>query len=279
MYYRLFRWFPKSAFSRLMGTLAELRFPPWALRPVLALYKSFFRIDMAQFQEPPEGFSSFNEFFVRPLAAGARPIESAPGRLVSPVDGTVIESGAIKDGQLLQVKGQPYAVADLLNGDPAWRGYGGGGGTFLTLYLSPKDYHRIHSPCAGRVVRFSYVPGELWTVSPAGVRSVPGLFARNERLITAIAAGFGEVLLVAVGATIVGKIKVVYHSVTSNGKKAAPLAANLDRPFPLQRGQELGRFELGSTVILLFPPGAVVLDDLPPGTELKMGQGIANLTG
>lgn len=275
MYYSFFRWFPKSAFSRLLGRLASRRWPQRALRPVLSLYVLIFRIEMGQFQTPPGGFATFNEFFARPLAPGARPIEPDERRLVSPVDGTAIESGTISAGQLLQAKGQPYCLADLLNGDAAWRAYDGG--TYLTLYLSPRDYHRIHSPCAGRVVRFSYIPGELWSVSPAGVRGVPRLFARNERLVTALATDFGELLLVAVGATVVGKIKVVYHPVTSNQKGAAPLAETLQPPFPLERGQELGRFELGSTVILLFRPGAVELDDLPPGSGVKMGQGIATL--
>ncbi len=275
MYYSLFRWFPKSALSRLAGALASTRFPPWALAPVLSLYKLIFRIDMGQFQTPPEGFATFNEFFTRPLAPGARPIEGGPRRVVSPVDGTTIESGVISEGRMLQAKGRDYSLAEFLNGDPEWPGYDGG--TFITLYLSPRDYHRIHSPCAGRVVRFAYVPGELWTVSPAGVRSVPGLFARNERLITTLATDFGELLLVAVGATIVGKIKVVYHSITSNLKGAAVKSQPLSEPFALEKGQELGRFELGSTVILLFRPGTVTLDSLPPGTKVRMGQGIATV--
>ena len=273
MYYSIFRWFPKSSFSRLMGALASRAWPGWLLRPVIALYVRAFRIDMGQFGTPPGGFPTFNAFFTRPLAPGARPIEGDPGRVVSPVDGTVIEGGEITSGRRLQAKGMDYSLSELLNDDPAWRAYDGG--TFLTLYLSPRDYHRIHSPCAARVERFAYVPGELWTVNPAGVRGVPGLFTRNERLITVLGGVFGEMMLIAVGATIVGKIKVVYHSTTSNLRGAAPLGEPLELPYALAKGQELGRFELGSTVILLFRPGAVRPDDLKNGTQVRMGQGIA----
>jgi phosphatidylserine decarboxylase len=275
MYYSVFRWFPKSAFSRLMGALASRRWPRWVLLPLIRLYIRVYRIDMTAFDEPAGGFPTFNAFFTRPVKPGARPIEADARRVVSPVDGSVIEGGAVSGGRLLQAKGRSYSLSDLLNGDPVWREYDGG--SFLTLYLSPRDYHRIHSPCAGRVVRFCYVPGELWTVSPAGVRSVPGLFPRNERLITVLETDFGEVLLVAVGATVVGKIKVVYHAVTSNLRGAVPLAEALQEPYAVKKGEELGRFELGSTVILLFRPGAVELDGLASGAPVRMGEGIATL--
>jgi len=273
MYYWLFRGFPKSAFSRLMGRFAEIRAPRPLLRAVIRAYVARYGIDLAQFEEPPGGFPTFNAFFTRPLKAGARPIAAEPDRVACPVDGRVITAGAATAGRLIQAKGRDYSLAELLGDDPVWRDYDGG--PSLALYLSPRDYHRIHSPVAGRVTRFIYVPGELWTVSPAGVRSVPRLFARNERLITEIETAFGQVLLVAVGATVVGKIRVVYHAVTSQGR--APLSETLSPPYPLEKGQELGRFELGSTVILLFRPGEAVLDDLQPGQEVKLGQGIGTV--
>jgi phosphatidylserine decarboxylase len=275
MHYHLFRWFPKSAFSRLMGALASRAWPGPLLRLVIGIYIRFYRIDMGNFEVPPQGFSTFNAFFTRPLKAGARPIDSDPSRLVSPVDGTVSAAGTISQGRLIQAKGMDYSLGELLAGaaDPA--GYEGG--SYLTIYLSPRDYHRIHAPCAAQVTGFAYVPGELWTVSPSGLRSVPGLFARNERLLTVLSASWGEALLIAVGAMVVGKIRVVYEDVTSNIKHARPHAGQPARPCSLEKGGELGRFELGSTVILLFPPGMVTLNTLRPGEGLMLGQAIGTV--
>jgi phosphatidylserine decarboxylase len=275
MYYRLFRWFPKRAFSRAMGWLAATPWPGWLLRPAIALYVAIFRIDMGQFQVPPGGFATFNTFFTRAVRPEQRPPAAAPEALLCPVDGAVIVAGGIVAGQLLQAKGHRYGLEALLGGDPAWQAYDGG--SALTLYLSPRDYHRIHSPCAGRVVRCRYVPGDLWTVSPLGVRSVPGLFARNERVVTFIATDFGELALVAVGATVVGSVRVVYHALSTNRPGARPFAATIEPPFALQRGQELGRFELGSTVIVLCRPGEALLDDLAPGTPVRMGQAVGRI--
>ena len=275
MHYQLFRWFPKSAFSRLMGALASHAWPAPLLRLVIAIYTRFYRIDMGYFEVPPEGFSTFNAFFTRPLKAGARPIDADPGRLVSPVDGTVSAIGAISKGRLIQAKGMDYGLGELLAGAAEPAAYEGG--SYVTIYLSPRDYHRIHSPCAASVTGFAYVPGELWTVSPSGMRSVPGLFARNERLLTVLSSGWGEVLLIAVGAMVVGKIKVVYDGVESNIKGGTPDSGKPAKPCPLDKGAELGRFELGSTVIILFPPDAVVLNPMQPGENLMLGQPIGTI--
>ncbi len=275
MHYQLFRWFPKSALSRLMGSLADRGWPGWLLRGVIRCYVRIYRIDMGQFQAPPDGFATFNEFFTRPLRPDARPVEPAPDRAVSPVDGRVGASGKITHGRLIQAKGLDYGLAELLAGGAEEETYEGG--SFLTLYLSPRDYHRIHSPCAGRALRYAYTPGELWTVGPSGVGSVPGLFTRNERLLTVLDTAWGEVLLIAVGAMVVGRIKVTYGAITSNLAGAQPAAATLAKPYPLAKGQELGRFELGSTVILIFPRGAVELDDLQAGQPLLLGQGIGTM--
>lgn len=273
MYYQVFRWFPKSAFSRLMGWLASLHPPQVLLKRIIGLYVLIFRIDMRQFIVPEGGFGSFNEFFIRPLAEGAREIASGKGEVPCPVDGTVSELGPITQGKLIQAKGIDYALADLLGGEPNTERFEGG--DFITVYLSPKDYHRIHSPLDGKVTRFRYVPGELWTVSPAGVRGVKGLFARNERVITPIESPLGEVMLVKVGATIVGKVEVAFSDVTTNIKHAKTRAETLEKPFPVSRGQEIARFLLGSTIILIFPPGAVKLEPLKPGDAVRLGQKIA----
>jgi phosphatidylserine decarboxylase len=277
MHYYLFRWIPKSAISRLMGVLASVPWPGWVLRPVVRLYVAVYRIDMEQFETPPGGFATFNAFFTRPLRPGARPVDPDPRCLVSPVDGAVSAAGRIEQGRLIQAKGRSYELADLLAGGADAEAYEGG--SFLTLYLSPRDYHRIHAPGAARVTGYSYVPGQLWTVSPSGTKSVPRLFARNERLLSVLAADWGDMLLIAVGALVVGKIRVVYHSVTSNRIGAVAESGQLAQPYPLEKGQELGRFELGSTVILLFPPGAVALEPFQPGDAVKLGQTIARLPG
>jgi phosphatidylserine decarboxylase len=275
MYYSIFRWVPKSALSRFMGWLASQAWPPMLLRPVIRLYVRVYGIDMSQFALPIEAYPTFNAFFTRPVRPDRRPVTEDPRVLVSPVDGAVIEGGTMTDGRLVQAKGIDYSLEALLDGDPAWRDYVGG--QYLGLYLSPKDYHRIHMPCAGRVTRFRYVPGELWTVGPTGWLQVPDLFARNERLITFMRTEFGEVALVAVGATVVGKIRVVYHSIESNLRGAQRVAQTLPQPVLLPKGGELGRFELGSTVILLTRPGEVTLDAMKSRDPVRMGMPIGRV--
>ena len=277
MYYLLFRGFPKSGLTRLAGWLADVQWPRGMLAAFIRRYIRVFGVDMAQFAVPPEGFATFNAFFTRAVLPGARPLAREPDSLLSPVDGRVIEAGRIESGRLLQAKGISYSLAELLGGDPEWPRYDGGG--FATLYLHPRDYHRIHTPCAGEVTRFRYVPGELWTVSPTGVRHVPGLFARNERWITFLRTASGEVAVVKVGATIVGRIRVVYHSGVSHAWSAKPLAQALAAPLPLAAGAELGRFELGSTVILLTRPGEAEWLPLKAGEAVRMGARIGRVRG
>jgi phosphatidylserine decarboxylase len=275
MYYALFRWVPKSLLTRCAGGLADVRWPGFLLRAFIRGYVRAFGIDMAQFVTPPEGWPTFNAFFTRAVRPAARPVAAERDALLSPVDGCVVAAGRIEAGRLLQAKERDYSLAGLLGGDPAWAAYDGG--AFVTLYLHPRDYHRIHAPCAGEVVRFRYVPGELWTVGPRGVNEVPGLFARNERWITFLRTARGEVALVKVGATIVGRIRVVYHPGVGHARGAAPLAETLARPHALAAGAELGRFELGSTVILLTRSGEAELDRLEPGRTVRMGERIGRV--
>lgn len=276
MYRLVFRFFPKRHFSRLMGVVAAVAWPGWLLQPCLGLYVRFFRIDMGQFQVPPEGFATFNAFFTRPVRPEARPIDDVPESLVSPVDGTVITCDPVSRGRMIQAKGIDYALEDLLGQSPGWEAYDGG--QALTAYLSPRDYHRIHAPCAGSVVRHAYIPGDLWTVSPVGVRQVRGLFARNERVVSFIETAFGEVALVAVGATVVGGIRVVYNAMRSNRPGAVPFNETLATPHPLDKGAEWGRFEIGSTIILLLRPGEAAFAPLHPGDPLRMGEAIGAIT-
>ncbi len=276
MYYWFFRCFPKSALSRLAGWAADVRWPAPLLHGFIRLYIRAFGIDMTQFAQPVQAHATFTSFFTREVRAGSRPLPADPQALACPVDGRVIESGTVRAGRLLQAKGRDFSLAELLGGDPEWRRFEAG--AFVSLYLHPRDYHRIHAPCAGAVTGFRYVPGELWSVSPPSVNGVPNLFARNERLVTEMATGCGPLALVAVGATIVGRIKVVYHGVISHRRGARPAAMTLPVPYRLERGAELGRFELGSTVILLLPPDAR-LNALPAGMPVRMGMEIGRMGG
>jgi phosphatidylserine decarboxylase len=275
MYYFLLRWFPKTALTRFAGWLADVRWPKPILRSFVFLYVRAFKIDLSQFESPTEGWATFNVFFTRSVKPESRPLSTEPNALLCPVDGKVIEAGRIQAGQLLQAKGITYSLAELLDSDPGWSAYEGG--AFATIYLHPRDYHRIHSPCAGDVVRYRYVPGELWSVSPPAVRSVPGLFSRNERWISFLRTAFGEVAVVKVGATIVGRIGVVYPPGGSRAYSGTPQAETLRPPHTLAAGAELGRFELGSTVILLIRPGEAELDTLRSGQVVRMGAKIGSV--
>ena len=275
MHYPLFRWFPKRGLTQLAGWLAERHRPRWLLRLAIRLYIRAYRIDMRPFLGDPGGFATFNEFFARPLRAGERPIDPRPDTLVSPVDGKVSACGKIAEGRLIQAKGFDYGVEALLGGDAAWRDYLGG--SYLTLYLAPPDYHRIHAPHAGAVTRFRYLPGEFWSVSPSGLASVPYLYERNERVVSFLSAPFGESALVAVGAMIVGGIRVVYEPKVVDRRRPAGYAESLREAFALEKGAELGRFELGSSVVLLFRPGEAELDDWRPGDAVCMGQRIGRI--
>ena len=275
MHHLLFRWFPKRALTRLAGWLAERRRPRPLLRWAIRLYIRIFRIDMAPFAGGPDSFETFNAFFTRPLRPGRRPIDPDPAALVSPVDGHVSAAGMIEAGRLIQAKGRDYGLEALLGGEPAWRDYVGG--QYVTLYLAPPDYHRIHAPAACAVTRYRYLPGEFWGVGASGLASVPRLYERNERLVSFLSGPFGELALVMVGAMIVGRIAVVYHRNIVNRRTPAPRAERLAAPYPLEKGAELGRFELGSSVVLLTRPGEAALRALAPGDPVRMGQAIGRI--
>ena len=196
--------------------------------------------------------------------------------VLSPVDGILGESGIINNEVLIQAKGLEYRLADLLKDSEKSKFYDGG--VFITIYLAPYNYHRIHSMVSGEVREFCYIPGDLWTVSPLGVHHVPELFARNERLITYFETDKGECALVKIGATVVGRIRVVYHDITSNRPRAAFQKNMLAPPLRVERGDEVGLFELGSTVICLFPPGQIELNELKIDQEILLGQAIGKFS-
>jgi phosphatidylserine decarboxylase len=268
------RLVPKSALSRVVGGLTRARAP----RPVrLAAMRAFaerYGIDLSECGEL-EVFETFGEFFARPLRPGLRPIAPGDDVVVSPVDGVVSQAGRADGGRLVQAKGLDYTL-DALLADPALAARFRGG-PFATLYLAPRDYHRIHFPLGGRITGYRYVPGRLWPVNAASVRGVPGLFTVNERLTTVLDTAVGACAVVAVGATIVGRIHAYYDPSipVSNLPRARPVSRDYAEPLPVAKGQELGAFEMGSTVILLFEPGRVTLrEDLVEGTRVRVGEPI-----
>jgi phosphatidylserine decarboxylase len=266
---------PQHALSRLTGWLARSRIGPlkdWLIRRFIAA----FRVDMSEAAEPdPRAYPCFNAFFTRALREGARPVDTGEGVLVSPADGAVSEAGAITGGRIVQAKGHWYSCAELLASSEDARLFEGG--EFATIYLSPRDYHRVHMPVEARLTAMRYVPGRLFSVNQVTADNVPGLFSRNERLVCRFETAHGPMALVMVGAMIVAGIETVWTGpVTPAGRHV--LGFELERDAAarsLARGAEMGRFQLGSTVILLFPRSTVRLDDvLAAGTPLRMGQRI-----
>lgn len=273
------RVLPQHALSRLVGWIANARAPRLLLDPAIAIFRRIYDVDLSEAQIPAGGFASFQDFFTRALKPGARPLPAEENVLVSPVDGTVSISGPIEEGRLFQAKGQRYSLAELMGSAAAARGYEGG--TFATIYLAPRDYHRIHSPAPMRITRQRYVPGRLWSVNPVTDRVIRGLFAQNERVVVEGHSPAGALSLVLVGAVIVGSIETVWHGVVAPGPERRTGGGeweypDLDRYRPAA-GDELGRFRMGSTVIVLVPPGTGRLDPLAPGQVLRMGERIGKL--
>jgi phosphatidylserine decarboxylase len=228
-------------------------------------------VDMDEAVDPrPSAYRTFNDFFTRALRPGRRPLQGGPDTPVSPVDGRVSQAGRIQAGRIFQAKGHHFDLAALLGGDGA-RARPFEDGSFATLYLSPGDYHRIHMPLAGRLRESVYVPGRVFAVNPSAVRVVPGLFARNERLVTLFDTPLGPMAMVLVGALFVGSIETVWAGEVQ-ARRAGPLATP---EVELSRGAEMGRFNLGSTVIVLFPADRVAWrDDLVAGRRVRVGEAL-----
>jgi phosphatidylserine decarboxylase len=265
---------PKHGLSRLVGAATRARLPGPLLRAAVRAFAARYQVDLSECP-PLEGYRTFGEFFARPLLPGRRPVAPGDQVVVSPVDGVVSECGVAAEGRLVQAKGIDY-TADALLADAALARRVAGG-AFATLYLSPRDYHRIHFPLGGRVTGWRCVPGTLWPVNPASVANVPGLFARNERLVTALETPLGLCAVVAVGATVVGRVRAFYDPEVpvTNVRGAALRSRDYPSPVAVQKGSELGAFEMGSTVILLFEPGRVALSAAAaPGARVRVGEAI-----
>ena len=271
------RALPKNALSRAAGAVTRWQAPA-AVR--LAMMRAFARrygIDLSECDDLTV-FRTFGEFFARPLRPGLRPVAPGEDVVVSPVDGAVSAAGASGGGRLVQAKGIDYSAAALLADEPLARRLEGG--AYATLYLSPRDYHRIHFPLGGKVTGWRYVPGRLWPVNPASVRSVRGLFTVNERLVTVLDTPLGTCALVAVGATVVGRVRAFYDPTVphTNAPGGRSRARDYETPIPAEKGGELGAFEMGSTVILLLEPGRAELR-LAGGERVRVGQAIGGRPG
>ncbi len=269
---------PKKLLTRLAGRAADARLGE-ATQAVIRRFVARYGVDMGEAANPDIGsYASFNDFFTRPLRAGARPLADAD--YLCPVDGAISQFGAIEREQIFQAKGHAYSTRALLAGD-ARLAAEFEHGQFATLYLSPKDYHRIHMPCAGRLQQMVYVPGDLFSVNPATARGVPGLFARNERVVCVFDTVRGPFALVLVGATIVGSMATVWHGVVNPPRPGEiKRFAYADQPVELARGAEMGRFLLGSTVVLLWPKGTLRFNpDWAPGRAIRMGEAMGKALG
>jgi phosphatidylserine decarboxylase len=276
---QLLRWSPKGAFSRAVGWLSERRVPAPLRATVYGRFARAVGADLTDVEHPLYDFERFDDFFTRPLRAGARPISEGSQDLVSPVDALVSQVGSSSDGRLIQAKGLDYTVRGLLADAPESDRFEGG--AYTTLYLAPKDYHRIHSPVAGRVRGYRHVPGASYPVNALSVRNIPGLFSINERLITFIESDAGWVAVVKVAATGVGHISAAYDPTVRTrrwGQGREPVSHDYEQPLPILAGDEVGCFHLGSTVILLFEPGRASLT-LEVGRSVRMGERIGTRLG
>ncbi|THF60519.1 archaetidylserine decarboxylase [Pseudothauera rhizosphaerae] len=269
---------PKQALTGLAG-----RFAGWqggaVTTAVIRWFVRRYGVNMAEAAEPDVGaYRSFNEFFTRPLRDDARP--PAQADFLCPVDGAISQFGAIERDQIFQAKGHRYSTAALLGGD-AELAARFQDGSFATLYLSPRDYHRIHMPCAGRLKRMIHVPGALFSVNPATARGVPGLFARNERVVCVFEGESGPFALVLVGATIVGSMATVWHGVVNPPRSGTLREWRYDEtPVELDKGAEMGRFLLGSTVVMLFPRGTIAFNPAwQPAAAIRMGEAMGERPG
>lgn len=266
---------PKQALTRLAGRVAGAqagRFTTWLIRRFVAQYG----VDMNEALQPEIGaYASFNDFFTRPLKPGVRPL--APADFVCPVDGSISQFGAIGGERIFQAKGHAYMTTALLGGD-AELAARFRDGSFATLYLSPRDYHRVHMPCAGRLRRMVHVPGALFSVNPVTARGVPGLFARNERVVCVFDGDDGQpFVLVLVGATIVGSMATVWHGVVNPPRPGRVRSWDYaaDQAVHLHQGEEMGRFLLGSTVVLLSPGRLAFNPDWAPERPIRLGEAMA----
>ncbi|ANP74956.1 phosphatidylserine decarboxylase [Vibrio crassostreae 9CS106] len=276
-------WIPQHGLTRLVGKLASAK-AGGLTTAIINWFIKQYNVNMDEaLHSDPKHFKTFNEFFVRELKEGMRPIAEGESVIVHPADARVSQFGPITDGQLIQAKGHNYSARELLGGDAALADEFKDG-EFATLYLSPSDYHRVHMPCDGTLRQMIYVPGDLFSVNPLTAENVPNLFARNERVVCIFDTEFGPMAQVLVGATIVGSIEQVWAGTITpprgNSVYKWDYPAQGDKAIILKKGEEMGRFKLGSTVINLFAKDAIKFDDtMQNGEKTVLGTPFAHIAG
>ncbi|OVZ59954.1 phosphatidylserine decarboxylase [Pigmentiphaga sp. NML080357] len=265
---------PQALISSAFGRLAQCRTAPLKNRAIARFIRQY-GVDMSEALEPdPTAYEHFNAFFTRALKPGARPLDASPGAILCPADGAISQLGAIREGRIFQAKGHDFSAAELLGGDDL-RAQPFLDGAFATIYLSPRDYHRVHMPVAGTLRETVYVPGRLFSVNPLTARSVPRLFARNERLACLFDTEHGPMAVVLVGAMIVGAMETVWAGqVAPHGSRIVTTRYE-EGAVRLEKGAEMGRFKLGSTVVLLLAPGRLAWSEaLGPLSGVRMGEAL-----
>ncbi|MBS0618771.1 MAG: phosphatidylserine decarboxylase [Spirochaetes bacterium] len=276
-YVLILRILPKNMVSKLNGFLAGLRLPRFLMTPIILAFARIYKINIQEAELEIRDYESINNFFTRALKNGSRLIDQKESVIVSPVDGRLLVAGSLEKGQLLQSKGMESSLQNLLGNNRYYKRFLGG--HYMTIYLSPQDYHRIHSPVAGRIVGYYYQPGKLFPVNNLAVNSINQLFSKNERLITYIESEQGLVAVIKVGATSVGKIRVTYDpNIATNRWIRLAKEHMYEEDIQIRKGAELGRFEMGSTVMLLFEQGTVDLLEFEEKQKVILGQPIAIFT-
>ncbi len=270
---------PKRLLTRFMGMLAQQKVPKLTHK-VIEKFAEHYQVNFSEAENSdPKSYATFNQFFTRALKSGARPIDSASNSLVSPADGCVSELGKITEGKLLQAKGMYYSAEELIGDKQLAQEFTDG--AFMTVYLSPKDYHRVHIPFDGTLIKTIYIPGKLFSVNQTTAENLPGLFSGNERLVMIFQTTFGPMAVVMVGALIVGYIETVWSGEQRPEKKTSPTQIDFSQrqpPLQFRKGDEIGRFKLGSTAIVLLPKNAGQwLPTIQAGSALKMGEKVGEV--
>lgn len=270
---------PKQRLTAFAGRIAGAQSSAMTL-PLIRWFVRKYGVDMTEAENPDiASYSSFNDFFTRPLKMGARPLATAD--FICPVDGAISQFGTIDDDRILQAKGHRFTTTELVGGDAALASLFRHG-SFANLYLSPRDYHRLHMPCDGKLTRMIYVPGALFSVNPTTARGVPKLFARNERVVCVFESPeYGPFVMVLVGATIVGSMATVWHGVV-NPKRTGKVSewTYADQDAVLKKGEEMGRFLLGSTIVMLFRQDTIAFSkDWAPERPVRLGEMMGNSPG
>ena len=271
------RLYPKHLLSWSMLRATRVRFAPWKSWQIRWFIRRY-GVDMSIAADPdPAAYPDFNTFFTRALTPEARPLEGGPRGIVSPADGTVAQAGSVHGRRVVQAKGRGYTLEALFGGDESAAAEFEGG-RFAVIYLSPRDYHRVHMPLTGRLRSMVYVPGKLFSVNPATVDAIDGLFARNERVVSFFDTDLGPLAVTLVGAVFVGCIEQVWHGVVTPPRRRIPLVERYDdEEIVLEQGREMGRFNMGSTVILMLANRAAEWAPwVTPGAPVRMGQHVGS---